>query len=220
VGQAVWVIESGTQRVVVDPCGAADAFIRSGPEARDHQTAVLSALSSAGLPAERIDLVVLSHLDGIGMAAAVDASGGWAPLFPNAIVVMSQAELDHVACHPAIGGAAALRCLIDQGAVDGVEPPLDVAPGVTMDLTGGHSPGHSVIRVSDGAVFVGHLAINPLQVGAGIMRGQHLDADVAWTALEDALVWASEREALVIGPLWPEPGAGRVIGPPWVITPA
>ncbi|HUY65902.1 MAG TPA: hypothetical protein VMV06_03715 [Acidimicrobiales bacterium] len=220
VGQAVWVIESDAQTVVVDPCGAADAFLRSGPEAIGHQTAVADALSTAGFPVGTVDSVVLSHLDGIGMAAAVDGDGAWRPFFPNARVVMSHDELTHVAAEPATGGSAPLRCLIDQGVVEGVDPPRDVAPGVTLELTGGHSPGHCVVRVGEGAVLVGHLAINPLQAGAGVIRGQHRDDDAAHSALEGELAWASERGALVIGPLWPVPGAGRVTGPPWVVSAA
>jgi glyoxylase-like metal-dependent hydrolase (beta-lactamase superfamily II) len=220
VGQAVWVIQSDAQAVVVDPCGAADAFLRSGPEAIGHQVAVAAAMSEAGLPVESIDTVVLSHLDGIGMTAALDDSGGWVPLFQNARVVLSRDELGYVKSHPGVGGSAALGCLVDQGVVDGVIPPWVMAPGVTFELTGGHSPGHGVLRVGDGAVFIGHLAINPLQVGAGVMPGQHIDADAAWAALERELMWAAERGALVIGPLWPEPGAGRISGPPWVVKAA
>ncbi len=220
VGQAVWVIESDAHTVVVDPCGAADAFLRSGPEAIGHQTAVADALSTAGFPVGAVDTVVLSHLDGIGMAAAVDTDGAWRPFFPGARVVMSHDELTHVAAHPETGGSAALRCLIDQGVVEGVDPPWDVAPGVTLELTGGHSPGHCAVRVGEGAVFVGHLAINPLQAGAGIIRGQHLDDEAAHSALERELTWASERGALVIGPLWPAPGTARVTGPPWAVSAA
>jgi len=220
VGQAVWVVESDTRTVAVDPCGAADAFLRSGPEAIGHQTAVAAALTAAGFPVGMVDSVVLSHLDGIGMAAAVDTEGAWRPFFPNARVVMSRDELSHVAAHPEIGGAVALRRLIDQGVVEGVDPPWEVAPGVALELTGGHSPGHCVVRVGEDAVFVGHLAINPLQAGAGVIRGQHWDDDAAHSALERELAWASERDALVIGPLWPAPRAGRVTGPPWVVSAA
>ncbi len=220
VGQAVWVIESGATTVVVDPCGAADAFLRSGPEAIGHQAAVAEALSVAGLPVETIDAVVLSHLDGIGMTAAVDGDGAWAPFFPNARVVLSKDELDHVTSHPEIDGSAALGCLIDQGVVEGVAPTTDVAPGVVLELTGGHSPGHCVLRVGAGAVFVGHLAINPVQASAGVMPGQHHDHDAAHAALAEELAWASQRGALVIGPLWPDPGAGRVTGPPWTVCAA
>ena len=75
VGQAIWVIESDGQTVVVDPCGAADDFLRSGPEASTHEAAVVAAMASAGHPVDSVDVVVMSHLDGIGMVGSLDADG-------------------------------------------------------------------------------------------------------------------------------------------------
>lgn len=220
IGQAIWVVESGDQTVVVDPCGAADDFLRTGPEAAGHEEAVLSAMAGSGFPVESVDTVIMSHLDGIGMIASVKGSRTWTPLFPNPRVVISTAELASVDASPATLGAPALGELVEQGAVDGTEPPVEIAPGVVMELTGGHTPGHSVIRIADGAVFVGHLAVNPVQVSGGVMPGQHAEPVTAFTALEAELTWAVERHALVIGPLWPEPGAARVAGPPWSLVPA
>jgi glyoxylase-like metal-dependent hydrolase (beta-lactamase superfamily II) len=220
VGQAIWVIESEDRTIVIDPCGASDDFLRTGPEAALHEAAVVAAMESAGFPVEGVDTVVMSHLDGIGMVASPEPEGGWSPLFPNARVVISETELAHVAARPETPGAAALRCLVDRGYVDGTGLPHPIAPGVTLELTGGHSPGHAVLRVGDDAVFIGHLAINPIQVCGGVLPHQHVDPVVAFAALEHELAWASERDALIIGPLWPEPGAGRVAGPGWSVTPA
>jgi len=215
VGQAIWVIESSGRIVVIDPCGASDGFLRTGPEAVVHQDAVLSAMVAAGFPVETVDIVVMSHLDGIGMVAFV-AEGAWRPLFPNARIVISEREIAYITSHPGVDGSAAFRDLMAQGAVDGVEPPFEVVPGVTMELTGGHGPGHAILKVGDGAVFIGHLAINPVEIG----RGTTPEPDEAFEALERQLTWASERNALVIGSLWPAPGAGRVSGPPWTLCPA
>jgi len=85
VGQAVWVIEAGDRTVVVDPCGASDEFLRTGPEAAVHEAAVVAALEARGFPVGRVDTVVLSHLDGIGMAASPAPSRGWSPLFPEPV---------------------------------------------------------------------------------------------------------------------------------------
>ena len=219
VGLAIWVIESGGQTLVVDPCGAADAFIRSGPEAKDHEAAVVAAMASAGYPVDGVDLVVMSHLDGIGMVGSLDEDGPCSPLFPHARIVISEAELAHIEGHEEIGGRGAFRELVEQGVVDAASCPYELAPDVTLQMTGGHSPGHCVLRIGDGAVLIGHLAVNPVQVSAGIMPGQHLEPVVAFTALEHELAWAEEHNALVIGPLWPEPGAGMVAGPPWAISP-
>ena len=220
VGQAVWVIETGGHTIVVDPCGAADAFLRSGPEAASHEAAVVASLASAGFPVDTVDSVLMSHLDGIGMVGSPDASGRWSALFPRARVVISERELAHVDAHPEIGGSEALRDLRAGGVVHGTTLPCEIAPGVSMELTGGHTPGHALVRIGDGAVFLGHLAINPVQVSGGIMPDQHVDPIAAFTELEQELSWATERNALVIGPLWPEPGAARVTGPPWSFDPA
>ena len=220
VGQAVWVIDTGERTIVVDPCGAADAFLRAGPEAAAHEAAVASAMAAAGFPVDDVDTVVMSHLDGIGMVAAIDGRGGWAPMFPHARIVITEAELAHVRRHPDTSGATALFELVDQGHVDGTGVPREITTGVTFEPSGGHSPGHAVLRVGDRAVFIGHLAVNPVQVTGGNMPGVHADPTTAHAAMERELTWAAERHALVIGPLWPEPGAGWVTGPPWSISPA
>jgi glyoxylase-like metal-dependent hydrolase (beta-lactamase superfamily II) len=220
VGQAIWVIESDDQVLIADPCGAADAFIRSGPEAVTHQQAVVEALAASGYSVEVVDLVVLSHLDGIGMTAAVDIDGRWSPFFPNARIVLSDSELAHIEANPNIGGASALSELMGKGVVDGLSPPSAIAPGVNVEQSGGHSPGHLIMRIGEGAVFIGHLAVSPLQAAAGVQPGQHVDANRAHDVLVDELRWACDRHALMLGPLWPDPGAGRISGPPWVVTAA
>src|SRR4051812_1104514 len=52
VGQALWVIESEGRVMVIDPCGASDAFLRTGPEAIAHQEAALAAMADAGFSPE------------------------------------------------------------------------------------------------------------------------------------------------------------------------
>ena len=79
VGQVFWVIESAGRTIVVDPCCASDGFLRTGPEARDHQDAAFAAFRAAGFDPDSVDVVVMSHLDGIGMNALVDAGGAWRP---------------------------------------------------------------------------------------------------------------------------------------------
>ncbi len=46
---------------------------------------------------------------------------------------------------------------------------------MTMELTGRHSPGHAILRVGTAAVLIGHLAISPLQVTAGVMPEGNVD---------------------------------------------
>lgn len=215
VGQAVWVVESRDQVIVIDPCGAADEFLRSGPEAIGHQDAVLAAMSEAGFPPERVDVVVLSHLDGIGMAAVVGTGGDWTPAFPNARVVMTKAELEFLSSGGRAQGLEALNALIAQGVVDGVDDGHQITDEVSLEITGAHTPGHAVVLIhSDGdtATFVGHLALNPLNVATAAACARNADDARAAEILAALVGEAAAQESLLIGPLWPYPGAGYASG--------
>jgi glyoxylase-like metal-dependent hydrolase (beta-lactamase superfamily II) len=210
VGQAVWVIVSNGQLIVVDPCGAADQFLRSGPEAIGHQEAVLGALRDAGFPPACVDVVVLSHLDGIGMAAAVAPDGSWVPAFPNARIVMTSTELDWLRGGGQADGLDALNALIAQGVVDGVTDGHEITDEVRLELTGAHTPGHAVVRIesqSDRATFLGHLALSPLNL-ATRSQSSLQDSARATEMLDAFVAEAAADEALLVGPLWPYPGAG------------
>ncbi len=63
---------------------------------------------------------------------------------------------------------------------------------------------------SDGerAVIVGHLAASPLQLETGVCTLLHDEPDEAWATL----VALRDEGALLIGPLWPTPGAGHWTG--------
>jgi hypothetical protein len=64
-------------------------------------------MASAGFPVEGVDTVVMSHLDGVGMAARMGGDGSWTPLFANARVVLSRREVDYVRAHSEVSGSRA-----------------------------------------------------------------------------------------------------------------
>jgi glyoxylase-like metal-dependent hydrolase (beta-lactamase superfamily II) len=215
IGQAMWVIESAGTTMVVDPCGASDDFLRTGPEAITHQEAMLAAWVAAGIDPGAVDLLVLTHLDGIGLAGVVDETGRWSPAFAGARIVMNRREVDFLASAGAstVAGLDAFTQLVDQGAVDAVGDDHGLAPGVRLVHTGGHSVGHAVVRVESGtssAVLIGHLAVSPVNLAAPIVATAHHDVEVAAQVIDDLLVDAAATGTIVIGPLWPRPGAGRV----------
>lgn len=215
VGQAMWVVESCGTTIVVDPCGASDAFLRTGPEAITHQEAMLASLAAAGFAAAAIDIVLLTHLDGIGIAAVVNDQGGWSPAFPGARVVLTRDELAFLADPGSVdvNGNAILAELSAQGVVDGVAGDHAVTDEVSFELTGAHSTGHAVVRVRSGdeqAILVGHLAVSPLHVATGVCPGLHREPEKANQVLGELVAEAAATGALLVGPLWPHPGAGRV----------
>jgi glyoxylase-like metal-dependent hydrolase (beta-lactamase superfamily II) len=226
IGQALWVIVSEDRLVVVDPCLAADPFLRSGPEAIGHQEAALAALRDAGFPPERVDVVVLSHLDGIGMTAVVTPDGGWAPAFPNARVVMTAAELEWLAGGSEnaamTGGLAALDALVDQGVVDGVEDGHSITGEVRLELTGAHTAGHANVWVEsegENAMFLGHLALSPLNIATRDCAATNDFVAREAKALDRLVSEAAAHDTLIVGPLWPFPGAVYATGDP-VVTAA
>ena len=223
VGQVFWVVESDGRTIVVDPCCASDGFLRTGSEARTHQDAAFAAFRAAGFDPDAVDIVVMSHLDGIGMNALVDAEGRWHPAFPSAPILLSETEWANTRSRAEHSDAAALVELHALGAVTPVSLPHRVTPEVELVASGGHSPGHATVVVrSEGrrALFLGHLAVTPMQAAVDRPVALHDDPELGGRALRHWLEEAATDDALVIGPLWPAPGAAHVRLAPVELVPA
>jgi len=205
---SAWIIEHDDARIVVDPAGAVDAILRNDNDAAAHQQAFAALLHAAGYPREGITHAVATHLDGVGMLAWRDDEGAWKPFFPNAPILMTQTELDgidHLPFEPP--GRKVLAELQADGAVRGVADHESITSAVSLEFTGGHSPGHAIVRIRSGgeqAIMVGHLALTPLHLGRVDPDG-NVNAERAMAARRALLA----EDAILIGPLWPAPGAGR-----------
>lgn len=114
-----------------------------------------ASLESAGLRPEDIDLVVLSHLhfDHCGALVTPGRDGELTPLFPRARHVVQARELDawH---HPDPRSKPSYKpenvdVLQGAGRLLVVDGDTDVAPGVRVRVTGGHTLGHQAIYVRD-----------------------------------------------------------------------
>ena len=94
----------------------------------------------------------------------------------------------------------------EQGAVTTVDDEHAVTSDVTTQWTGAHSPGHQLVHIASGddrATMIGHLALSPVHC---VIRecGPHIDAPAA-----NAVLRTLADGRLLIGPLWPTPGAVR-----------
>nr|WP_239063169.1 MBL fold metallo-hydrolase [Streptomyces sp. SID13031] len=114
-------------------------------------------LSAAGVRADEIDTVVLTHIHldhaGWNLEAAV-------PRFGNATYVVQQAELEH-----ARGGATyerLIRPLADAGQLRAVDGETSLDGGVRLLPTPGHTPGHQCV-VTSRAVLGGDVLVHPAQ---------------------------------------------------------
>ena len=205
----VWVISTNGRHIAVDPSGNIDEILHDPASTGAHQAAYAAAFTAAGIPIESVDTVLLSHIESIGLSA-VRNDQGWRPFFPNARLLISDRALESFVQDPPGGQlATAIQTLIEAGLVDTFGDGDELAPGVTAEWTGMHNIGHCAFHVGDGetqATFVGHLAVTPLHLATGPCRPQHYAPEDAWRWLTSI---ASNPFHVLIGPLWPSPGAIR-----------
>jgi len=220
VGAAAWFADAGGRRIVYDPLLALDVVLRPDRDSeRTSQDAVARLFAEAGFPPESVDLVVVSHIDGIGMVARRDDAGRWAPFFPDAQVLLSDVELGgflNADRDPGDPGEAAddaerqaWTALVAQGRVDTYAHGEAIVPGFVADVGGGHGRGHAVMHVGLGrarpaASLIGHLAVTAVHLATGECETLNEDPPAAWSILQRTI--ADGR--LLVGPLWPSPGYG------------
>jgi glyoxylase-like metal-dependent hydrolase (beta-lactamase superfamily II) len=211
VGTSAIAIETPGARIVVDPWLVFDDTDRRTREATARLDRLLARLTDAGFPPESVDIVVNTHIDGVG-ANTRPAAHGEVPAFPNARYVIAPEEIAALR-EGRLPGAEPLDVLLADGVVD--DPAGRVAGEVVMEPGPGHSPGHHVVRVGsegDDAVVVGHLFLHPAQVFSPDPRaGLDADVEVAADTRRALLRRAADEQTLVIGPLWATPGAGTIV---------
>ncbi|HEY8677147.1 MAG TPA: MBL fold metallo-hydrolase [Candidatus Dormibacteraeota bacterium] len=123
--------------------------------AYDREPGIPDALAGAGLKPADIDLVVLSHLhfDHVGALVAPGRDGELTPLFPRARHVVQARELDawrrpDPRSKPSYKPEN-LAVLEQEGRLLIVDGDADVAPGIRVRVTGGHTAGHQAVYVRD-----------------------------------------------------------------------
>ncbi len=202
IGSSCIAIRAGDRTVLVDPFLAFDDPERLGPR--------LQALRDAGIEADDVDIVVNTHVDGIGINVLRDDS----PTFPSARYLVPRAEL--VAMRAGRHGesrADVLLALEDAGVVDPTDGSEELLPGVRLADAPGHNPGMHVVWIEDGddaAVVVGHLFLHPAQIADPAVDNRDLDPVVLEATRRELLAACVDRDALLIGPLFAPPGGGRI----------
>jgi glyoxylase-like metal-dependent hydrolase (beta-lactamase superfamily II) len=211
IGTSALAIDTPGARVVVDPWLASDDPDRKTPAARARIERLLASLTDAGFAPESVDVVVNSHIDGVG-ANTRPVGDAEVPAFPNARYVIPSEEIAALRAGR-LPGAEPLEVLRAEGLVD--EPDARVAGDVHVEPGPGHSPGHHVVRLDSdggGAVIVGHLFLHPAQVfGPEARPGLDENISLAAETRRALLARAAEEQTLVIGPLWASPGAGMIV---------
>ena len=176
-----WVLVRDDLTLLYDT-GAGNSKDRPGiPLFGQLDTAFLENLAGAGFTPEDIDVVVNSHLhiDHVGWNTRLD-NGDWVPTFPNARYLFSRIDSEYWnpsgnGPRPSAIGAEvnrnvfedSVQPVLDRGLAELVEDGYSVAPGMTLRLYPGHTPGHLVLDVEDegdSALFVGDILHHPAQI--------------------------------------------------------
>ena len=152
----VLLVESAGRRVLVDT-GIGDRWAAKEAELYkiSRETTLLGSLAERGLGPEDVDVVVQTHLhfDHAGGSTRL-VDGTLRPTFPRARYVVQKGEWED-ATRPHERSRASYRPddfvpIAEAGQLDLVDGEAEVAPGVRVDPTGGHTRHHQIVVVDSG----------------------------------------------------------------------
>jgi len=191
--------------------------------AYDREPGLPDALRSVGLTPDDIDLVILSHLhfDHVGALVCPGRDGELTPLLPRARHVVQATELEAWR-HPDPRSKPSykpenLLLLEQQGRLQVVDGDQQLAPGISVRVTGGHTAGHQAIYVQDQeqtVVFTGDFLFMPAFLKINWVSGLDLfpleamerkAAFLAEAARERQLIWFYHETEQRLG-YWTEKG--------------
>ena len=212
-----FVIEAGARRIVVDTCSGNAKDRPLFPEFDHQDRPFLADLTAAGFAPDTIDTVVCTHLhfDHVGWNTHL-IDGRWLPTFPRARYVFAAADINCWAhsndpLHaPAF--ADSIQPVIDAGLVDAVTAETELAQGVRLRPTPGHTPGHLSIWISDRCVITGDVLHHPIQCRhpQWTARGD-FNPQMAQTTRRELLAAAAATGALMLGTHFAGNSSGRVL---------
>ncbi len=214
------VVETPDARIVVDTCVGNDKA-REVPAWNNLQTAFLADMAGAGYPPDSIDVVMCTHLhvDHVGWNTRL-VEGRWQPTFARARYLFGETEYAFWAGRgddPRFGPvfSDSVKPVFDAGLVDLVASDHQVAPGVRLEATPGHTPGHvSVLIESRGerAFITGDMLHHPCQM-AHPEWGAVVDEDKPQAIETRHRIFQrfAGTPTLVIGTHFAAPTAGRIV---------
>jgi len=212
------VIEIDGVRIAVDTCVGNDKP-RANPGWAQLQLPFLERLAEAGYAPEDIDIVLCTHLhvDHVGWNTRL-VDGRWVPTFPNARYLFARTEFEHWRDTGYEGGddifGDSVAPVVAAGQAELVAMDHLVCPGVRLDPTPGHTPGHVSVVVESGghrAVITGDMIHTPIQI-AEVGLSSAFDTDPVQAAdTRRAFLARYCGGTLVIGTHWGGPGAGHIV---------
>jgi glyoxylase-like metal-dependent hydrolase (beta-lactamase superfamily II) len=191
-------LDDGRTILVDTGIGAAEAPARSWAPVPGR---LPDELAAAGIAADEVDTVVLTHMHSDHIGWAVDSDAGKA-YFRNARYLMQRTEIE------AIGRLAPrletwlLEPLRASGQLSAVDGEARLGAGLRVVATPGHTPGHQsvLLETDDGAVLVtGDLLVHAVQlVDPRLAYAHETDPDVARASRMAVLRDLAERGRTIL----------------------
>ncbi len=217
-----FALEVDGERILID-AGVGNGKTHDNAAFNGLETDFLERLAEVGFTPDNVDLILVTHLhaDHVGWLTRQD-DDRWVPTFPQARHVTSRTEWDYWA------GAEvepSRRRMFDESVVPVTQARLmhpvavgksgtEVARGVTLVPTPGHTPGHSSVRLTSGghtALVTGDAVHHPFQVAfPELCSCVDVDPAAAVRTRLALLAAAMADGALVLGTHFPDPTAIRV----------
>ncbi|MGB9377640.1 MAG: MBL fold metallo-hydrolase [Mycobacteriales bacterium] len=200
------VLRTPDHLIVVDT-GFGDGALGSDPDLLREGAGLTNALHQAHIEPAAVDIVVNTHLhtDHCGGNIAWTGDEG-RPAFANAWYSVQRAERDWaLSGDPATAALYApedVRLLITAGQLHTHDGDAQIAPGITVRMTAGHTPGHQIVIVESRgqtAAITGDLAPMRLHLEhpGWELRGDYEPA-TAVSSRCNFVAWADARTAAVV----------------------
>jgi glyoxylase-like metal-dependent hydrolase (beta-lactamase superfamily II) len=152
------LIARGEGRVVVVDTGMGSDWSDKERDiygVEDQDRSLARGLAEMGVSSDQVTDVILTHLHFDHIGGTVRRTGAeLAPVFPNArhhvqqdqiAWAMNPSERDRRSYRP-----ETIEALRRAGVLVPVSGPAEIAPGITVEPTQGHTPGHQVVRLGEG----------------------------------------------------------------------
>jgi glyoxylase-like metal-dependent hydrolase (beta-lactamase superfamily II) len=210
-----FLLKTPSQVILIDACLGNHKTAGFDDWAGRDDGRFLAGLTAAGVAPADIDVVFCTHLhvDHVGWNTKLE-NGKWVPTFPNARYLLPEADAEHYGKDAGETYTESVLPVIAAGQAEMVRGTHEVADGITLLPTPGHTPGHSSVMIDSGgarAVITGDAIHSTAQCAHPLWHFKFdEDAEAAVRSRRDLLELAVELGPTVIGSHFTLPSLGRI----------